>query len=201
MKKLFIMILAISLWSCSTKDDVLSPIPEGKGGLRSSFVSQDIPNDIVITILKGENVIETWSSVAEIPAVITIDAGDYTMMVKSKGDMMPVSDKPYYNATKNFTIVKGEVTFLSLECTMLNMKVSVEVSEALKTTFPMWQAEFFFLDNMEVVFYTMTSENNKPIYITPASFGVTLKDAATSASRTVLFENYSAAMYHNVKFE
>lgn len=203
MRKILSIILALSLWSCqSTPADNNLEIPEGKGELRSSLVSGEATDDIISLIIsQGETVIEQWNDMKEVPEVIYLVPGDYTITAKTDGDMLQVSDKPYYNASTTFTIVEGEVAYASLECKILNMKVTLELSEALQTEFPDWQADFFFLENMDVVFTSLNVETNRAIYITPAPFGVTLKDVATAESRTVIFEESGAAMYHNVKFE
>lgn len=203
MRKILSIILALSLWSCqSTPADNNLEIPEGKGELRSSLVSGEATDDIISLIIsQGETVIEQWNDMKKVPEVIYLVPGDYTITAKTDGDMLQVSDKPYYNASTTFTIVEGEVAYASLECKILNMKVTLELSEALQTEFPDWQADFFFLENMDVVFTSLNAETNRAIYITPAPFGVTLKDVATAESRTVIFEESGAAMYHNVKFE
>lgn len=197
------MVSALVLGACqSTPDTVVPEIPEGKGQLKSSFVSDETMDDVIsITISQGETVLEEWNDLQDIPEVISLIPGVYTITAKSEGDMPQVSDKPYYNASSDFSIVEGELAYVSLECKMLNMKVSITLSEALQAEFPDWKADFFYLHDMETYFTSLAASDNKPIYIAPAAFGITLKDVVTAESRTVIFEEYGAAMYHNVKFE
>lgn len=194
---------ALSLWACQGASDAETPVmPEGKGQLKTSFGGEAAADDeITVTVTQGEKVIEQWNGIGEIPQVISLEAGDYTITARTEGDMPLVSDVPYYNASTDFTVKAGEIAYASLECGMLNMKVSVELSEALQAEYPEWQADLFYLENMDTVFTTLSFENNKPIYITPAAFGITLKNADNTVNRTVIFEEYGAAMYHNVKFE
>lgn len=197
------MMSALVLAACqSTPDTIVPEIPEGKGQLKSSFVSDETMDDVIsITISQGETVLEEWNDLQDIPEVISLIPGDYTITAKSEGDMPQVSDKPYCNASSDFSIVEGELAYVSLECKMLNMKVSITLSEALQAEFPDWKADFFYLHDMETYFTSLAAGDNKPIYIAPAAFGITLKDVVTAESRTVIFEEYGAAMYHNVKFE
>lgn len=205
MKNILIILVALLLWSCKTTCEgylVEPTIPEGKGELKSSFVSENTTDDVLsITISQGDKVVEKWNDAKNVPEVIYLIPGDYTITAKTADEMPQVSDKPYYNASTDFTIVEGEVAYTSLECTMLNMKVGIELSEELLAQFPDWQADLFYVEDLNTSIATIASSENKPIYIAPAAFGVTLKDVATSESRTVIFEEYGAAMYHNVKFE
>lgn len=197
------MMSALVLGACqSTPDTVVPEMPEGKGQLKSSFVRDEAMDDVIsIIISQGETVVEEWSDLNDIPEVISLVPGNYTITAKTEGDMPQVSEKPYYNASTDFTIVEGELAYASLECKMLNMKVSITLSEALQAEFPNWEADFFYLEDMDTSFTSLTAGDNKPLYITPAAFGITLKDVVTEESRTVIFEEYGAAMYHNVKFE
>lgn len=197
------MMSALVLGACQSTADTAAPeIPEGKGQLKSSFLSDEVLNDVItITISQGETVVEKWNDLNDIPEVISLVPGKYTITAKTEGEMPQVSDKPYYNANADFSIVEGEVAYVALECKILNMKVSVELSETLQAEFPDWQADFFYLDTMDTYFTSLTADDNNPIYIAPAAFGITLSDVTTAESRTVIFEEYGAAMYHNVKFE
>lgn len=203
MKRILIIILAISLWSCQSNVGSDAPnMPESKGQLKSSFFADDaIRESISITISQGDEVVERWNTIDDVPEVVSLVPGSYTITAKTEGDMLLLSYKPYYNASTDFTIVEDGLAYAALECKMLNMKVDVSLSEELEAEFPEWHADLFFLDNIENTVITFTPENNKTIYLAPAPFGVTLKDMATSESRTVIFEEFGAAMYHNVKFQ
>lgn len=70
---------------------------------------------------------------SEMPEVVTLPVGDYTVEVYNAEVKEAEFDAPYYYASKNFSIEKNKVAELgALVCHLENVKVSVQYSEALK---------------------------------------------------------------------
>lgn len=70
---------------------------------------------------------------SEMPEVVTLPVGDYTVEVYNAEVKEAAFDSPYYYASKDFSIEKNKVAELgALVCHLENVKVSVQYSEALK---------------------------------------------------------------------
>ena len=66
------------------------------------------------------------------PEILELGAGEYTITASSPTIKDAAFDLPIYGASQNFKIRTGEVTPISLVCTLQNMKVSFVPSENFK---------------------------------------------------------------------
>lgn len=66
---------------------------------------------------------------SEIPSVLELRAGEYTVTASSPAENVVAWEHPVYGASKDFSIVAGSVSTIDLVCRMVNMKVSVNCSE------------------------------------------------------------------------
>lgn len=70
---------------------------------------------------------------ADMPEVVTLPVGEYTIEVFNSEVKEAAFDAPYYYDSKNFTITKNKVEELgTMTCHLENVRVSVTYSEALK---------------------------------------------------------------------
>lgn len=70
---------------------------------------------------------------SQMPEVVTLPVGEYTVEVYNSEVKEAEFDAPYYYASKNVTIAKNKVTELGkLTCYLENVKVSVKYSQALQ---------------------------------------------------------------------
>ena len=86
-------------------------------------------DDFVVLIEKKDGKFSGEWTYAELPSLIELSSGEYSVTVTSP-EMDPVAwDQPSYAATKDFAIVNGFITPVDMVCTLQNMKNSVYCSQ------------------------------------------------------------------------
>lgn len=133
----------IGLGSC---DNGLDPKPEAHGQLKLSSLGVEVDDSesvisragvnidnfiVVITNSAGE--VRGKYSYAEMPEIITLPIGDYTVQVNSHELQKAEWDKPYYTGSKEFKITDGNITEIgAVTCKFASLKVSVAYSDDLR---------------------------------------------------------------------
>ena len=140
--KIFSVLACVCLLlpACSKED----PFPGGESSDKTGEVSfrkmvVEVNNDVnevrssqvnvgefLVEVTSTAGVTEYAGSYAEMPEVITLPVGDYTVTVKSPSNPDAAWETPYYEGTQTFTIVENEVTFVEpVICKIANVKVTV----------------------------------------------------------------------------
>ncbi|MGN0213372.1 MAG: DUF4493 domain-containing protein [Muribaculaceae bacterium] len=150
MKKIYniIMLMALAAFTFASCDD---PTYSGgnaeEGQLKMSTLGIDVDasenvvtkasvdvSGFTVRILDAKSGLlkNSWIF-SQMPEVITLPVGDYALEVYNAEVKEAEFDAPYYYAKQNFSIAKNKVTELNpVTCTLENVRVSVEYSEALK---------------------------------------------------------------------
>ena len=93
-----------------------------------SAESVDIDAFIVSVEKKDGKFAKTWVY-AELPSLVELSSGEYTITVTSPETEAVAWEQPSYAATKDIAIVNGAVTPVDMVCTLQNMKNSVYCSQ------------------------------------------------------------------------
>lgn len=75
---------------------------------------------------------KTWSEIKSLGGIVVLDAGDYSMVVRSQAEDVPAAsfDHPVYGTTAEFNIQAGQDTSLGvLECSLMQVLVDIGYSE------------------------------------------------------------------------
>ena len=150
MKKIlsYVMVSLMAVFGASCDDESWQPeeLVDAKGELSLLSMSIDVDtdeeviarsgvdvSDYIVSIFNSDNIlVEQWKH-AQMPEVVSLSVGDYTIEVKSHELQAAEWDRPYYYKSESFKIEKSAVTELgSIVCTLSNVKVSVAYSEALE---------------------------------------------------------------------
>lgn len=92
----------------------------------------DLSPFIVEVVKSDGSKVASWTY-ATMPPAPTFAVGTYTVRVKSHEPEPVAWEKPYYAGEQQFQIKANEVTDVDpIVCTMANVRVSIEVTEALK---------------------------------------------------------------------
>ena len=138
-KYIYIVLAAAAMLFAGCKE---KPVEVGPTGLQlkisaegnyvdkvvKSSESIDIASFIVSVDKKDGKFSQTWTY-AELPSLVELSSGEYTVIVKSPEMDKVAWEQPSYAATKDFAIVNGVVTPIDLVCTLQNMKNSVYCSQ------------------------------------------------------------------------
>lgn len=132
-KLLNILAVVAVLAGCGTE---VADMPEKVGYLAvdlscdndTQTKAEDVnPADFDIIISGPVNI---TSKCADLPEIIELTPGAYTVTVQSPEDAPAAFDQPIYGCSATFEIVEDATTSVKLICTMLNMKVTVNPSQA-----------------------------------------------------------------------
>ena len=106
-------------------------------GLKSSGVFTDVTKadevavaDFYVKILKEGTVVKSFEKFSEIPNVVEIAPGTYTVQAGSHGDAPAAFDQPIYFGESEFSITAGNVVSVDVTCKLQNMKVTINYTEA-----------------------------------------------------------------------
>lgn len=87
-------------------------------------------NDFTVTINRtADNFTKTYSRYADMPKIIDLTSGIYTVTASSPNTEPAAFNQPIYSGTKEFTISTGQTTSVQMTCILSNMKVTLEPSE------------------------------------------------------------------------
>lgn len=146
MKKIFnftLMALLVLVFAACGKEDPFPGMGEGEGQLSTKKMmvkverqenevraSVDVASFIVDIIKDGE-VVESYTY-SEMPEVITLPVGTYTVRARS-GEVQPVAwEAPYFEGERQFTVKSKEITEVeTIECKLANVRVSILYAEDL----------------------------------------------------------------------
>ena len=106
-----------------------TPLPATKAETSEDDVKVDV-NDFRLVIKSSEgSEVESWSRFAEVPAVIGLDPGSYTIEASSPGQKAVDWTQPKYFGSQSVTVTPGEVENVAIVCKLSNMKVTVRTTE------------------------------------------------------------------------
>ena len=165
----------------------------------------DFSNFVVSIEKKDGKYTKEWTC-AELPALIELASGEFTVTVASPASEPVAWNQPVYGAVKDFTIVEGVVTPVDIVCTLQNMKNSVYCSQHLVdelTTFQVtvtnpdghlvWSAD-------EVGIYTQAEDGTKTIVREPAKQGYfTVHDLDVTVNGYRAVDNSTATLSYQIK--
>ena len=104
-----------------------------KASATGDYITKSTNSDIkefVITITRPA---DGWQRVypryADMPQNVELGSGAYTVTASSLDQADAAWDQPIYKGSAEFTISAGEMTPVSLVCTLANMKVTIEPTE------------------------------------------------------------------------
>ena len=141
MKRTIILTLmaACALFSGCRRDAITDGhFGPGEGGLSLKVASDgryitkanDEINNFTITITRpADGWTKEFVRFGDMPQVLELGSGDYTIVAESPSKEDAAFDQPIYYGTADFTIKTGELTPVSLTCSLTNMMVTFETSD------------------------------------------------------------------------
>lgn len=91
--------------------------------------------DFTVDIMKSGSVHKRYSPVGASSKNITLEAGNYSIVVYSKEFTAPAFENPVYGASKDFTITEGGSEEVNLTCTQTNAGITVIYSNDFKAAY------------------------------------------------------------------
>lgn len=89
--------------------------------------------EFLVEVVSSTSVTEYAGTYADMPEIVTLPVGDYTVTVKSPSNPDAAWESPYFEGSQNFTVKENEVTFVDpVVCKLANVKVTVKYDPALQ---------------------------------------------------------------------
>ena len=135
MKKYLYILAAAAAVACTEKP---AEQPSGTGRLQVSIAqsgayvtkaNDDVASFVVDIVRPTDGWKKHYDKYADMPEVLDLGGGDYTISVASPEKKDAAWDLPYYAGSQAFTIRVGELTPVSLTASLQNMKVSFKLTE------------------------------------------------------------------------
>ena len=170
-----------------------------------SAASVDINTFNVEIVKKDGKFSNTWLY-GELPSLVELSVGEYTVTVSSPESSKVNWESPVYGGSMDFAILDGVVTPLDVVCTLQNMKNSVYCSENLVRSLSTFEVKvanadgFLIWSSEEVGVYSQSAEGVKTIKKEPvkqAYFSVNPLNINISGYRSL--DGTSANLVYEIK--
>jgi hypothetical protein len=170
-----------------------------------SGASVDISTFSVEIVKKDGKFSNTWLY-GELPSLVELSVGEYTVTVKSPESVKVNWESPVYGGSMDFAILDGVVTPLDVVCTLQNMKNSVYCSENLIRSLSTFEVKvansdgFLVWSSDEVGVYSQSGDGVKTIVKEPAKqayFSVNPLNINISGYRSL--DGTSATLVYDIK--
>ena len=145
-----LLISLLALFTLNSCDDPVYPqFANGEGKLSTATLKVSVLTDPEVKVDRSNdedvstytvniiqkstsNIVNTWKY-SEMPEIITLPVGDYKVEVFNAAVKDAEWDAPYYYASKDFSIVKNEITEIgTITCKLANVKVTIKYTDELK---------------------------------------------------------------------
>lgn len=90
---------------------------------------------------------KAWASYAEVESVVTLEAGTYELEAYNGEQKNAAFEAPYFYGSKAFTVTPQEMSNVSMECKLMNVKITVEFAPN-------------FLDKVDNILVTVDNNEN-----------------------------------------
>lgn len=142
MKKILISILAACAVMAGCNNVIIEDDGYGKFSVELSASDTYIPvtkagineqtNEFLVEIVRSSDgsVVKSYQRFGDMPQVIDILSGEYTIDVSSPNLLEAAFNQPIYGTSHDFVVKVGEVTTEKLVCTLQNVKVTMSLSDA-----------------------------------------------------------------------
>ncbi|MDE7426874.1 MAG: DUF4493 domain-containing protein [Muribaculaceae bacterium] len=147
MKTKFLSLVAVllSVLSFSSCDDSPWVNADKEGQVRLSDLDVEVSNqekvigrasydvsDFIVTITNQSGAVVSRQRYAELPEILTLPVGKYTVNVVSHDVQKAEWEKPYFKGSQSFEITDGKITTVDpVVCKFSSLKVSIKYSEDL----------------------------------------------------------------------
>lgn len=142
-----LLVLTISLSACHDSVNVNPPTKQEQGQVNLRSMSVDVNNaekvinsgraqidlsDFIIEIFNATGQRVGNYTYSQMPEILTLEAGDYKVSVRSHEVEKAAWETPYFVGEKDFTVTSENITDIGIvTCKLSNIKVSIRYSEGL----------------------------------------------------------------------
>ena len=217
MKKILFAISAAAVMFAGCKKTEITTSEAGLGSVSFSISSDnseyvtkaELPQVDVNTFKvkitgKDNGYSEEWASVSEMPGVLELVSGNYTVTATSP-DAKPVAwDQPVYGGSQDFTVMVGKVSNVNLKCSITNMMVTINPTEDFLNELTGWEVTVTSEDG-KLVWTRTKYEEGKAGFFDVAPLNVLVKgerfDGAEVIQQTLIIDEVAAKDHHIINLD
>ena len=145
-----------------------------------------------------------WASVSEMPGVLELVSGNYTVTATSP-DANPVAwDQPVYGGSQDFTVMVGKVSNVNLKCSITNMMVTINPTDDFLNELTGWNVTVTSEDGH--LTWTRTEyDEGKAAFFDVAPLNVLVKgerfDGTEVIQQTLIIDEVAAKDHHIINLD
>lgn len=152
------------------------------------------------------NVVESYEAVSQVPSMVVLAVGNYTVESHTPGVIEKKMSYPYYKGGKEMEIIQNYTTQVEVVCKMENSRIQVSYDADFLNTFETWTITID--DGSETVLTFTEKDGNSPAavywYFDPAdnvteltlNFRATTKSGSTVSARRTLTKESASETYN-----
>lgn len=161
------LLAATSLASCVSEE--ISTTKSGEGVmtldvelLKPQATRADVnTSEFPVVIYNAEGTaVKSFSQLADVPKLVPLEVGNYTVESHTPGMMEKIMTAPYYKGTEDVTILKGINSKADVVCKMANGSFTINYSSAFITDFSSWDITID--DGGESALHFSNTDGNDP---------------------------------------
>ena len=217
MKKILFAISTAALMFAGCKKTEITTSEAGLGSVSFSISSDnseyvtkaELPQVDVNTFKvkitgKDNGYSEEWASVSEMPEVLELVSGNYTVTATSP-DANPVAwDQPVYGGSQDFTVMVGKVSNVNLKCSITNMMVTINPTDDFLNELTGWNVTVTSEDGH--LTWTRTEyDEGKAAFFDVAPLNVLVKgerfDGTEVIQQTLIIDEVAAKDHHIINLD
>ena len=217
MKKILFAISTAALMFAGCKKTEITTSEAGLGSVSFSISSDnaeyvtkaELPQVDVNTFKvkitgKDNGYSKEWASVSEMPGVLELVSGNYTVTATSP-DANPVAwDQPVYGGSQDFTVMVGKVSNVNLKCSITNMMVTINPTDDFLNELTGWNVTVTSEDGH--LTWTRTEyDEGKAAFFDVAPLNVLVKgerfDGTEVIQQTLIIDEVAAKDHHIINLD
>lgn len=170
----------------------------------SGYVTKALPevdvNTLAVKITgKDGGYSQEWKSVSEMPEILELASGTYTLTASTPGAKAVAWDQPVYGGSKDFAVVVGKVSNVDLVCSITNMMVTLNPTENFLNELTSWEVTVRSQDGT-LVWDEKTYEEDRAAFFNVAPLSVLVKgerfDGAEVVQQSLSITDVAAKDHH-----
>lgn len=147
---------------------------------------------------------EEWASVSEMPGVLELVSGNYTVTATSP-DAKPVAwDQPVYGGSQDFTVMVGKVSNVNLKCSITNMMVTINPTDDFLNELTGWNVTVTSEDG-HLTWNRTEYDEGKAAFFDVAPLNVLVKgerfDGTEVIQQTLIIDEVAAKDHHIINLD
>ena len=170
----------------------------------SGYVTKALPevdvNTLAVKITgKDGGYSQEWKSVSEMPEILELASGTYTLTASTPVAKAVAWDQPVYGGSKDFAVVVGKVSNVDLVCSITNMMVTLNPTENFLNELTSWEVTVRSQDGT-LVWDEKTYEEGRAAFFNVAPLSVLVKgerfDGAEVVQQSLSITDVAAKDHH-----